>query len=265
MARIPPPSPFPPPQRGGLRLTPPRLTGEFVDVLRTRRTWRGFGSEPIPKSRLASLLALSFGASMQGVTNAGVTILFKSSPSAGGLHPTQAYVLAVNVAGVPPGLYRYGSDTGTLHRISRGASASKLVTYLSGQWWYSGAGALILMTSRVDRVWYTYPHARAYRSLLLDAGHVCQTLCLVATWLGLAPFCTQALADSLIERDLRIDGTTEIVLYAAGVGTKPRNGRWVQWPAHDPASPYLPARKGGPSRPATTAGNRTRGPGRRAK
>jgi hypothetical protein len=48
---------------------------------------------------------------------------------------------------------------------------------------------------------------------------------LVATWLGLAPFCTAALRDTLIERDLKIDGVRESVLYVAGVGARPRNYR----------------------------------------
>ena len=61
-------------------------------------------------------------------------------------------------------------------------------------------------------------HARAYRVVLLDAGHLCQTFCLVATWLGLAPFCTAAMNDTLIEDDLKIDGISESALYVAGVG-----------------------------------------------
>jgi hypothetical protein len=58
----------------------------------------------------------------------------------------------------------------------------------------------------------------AYRVVLLDVGHLCQTFCLVATWLDLAPFCTAALKDTLIEEDLGIDGIRESVLYIAGVG-----------------------------------------------
>jgi hypothetical protein len=38
--------------------------------------------------------------------------------------------------------------------------------------------------------------------------------------LGLAPFCTAALVDHEIETDLGLDGTSESVLYAAGVGVK---------------------------------------------
>ena len=75
---------------------------------------------------------------------------------------------------------------------------------------------------------------RAYRIVLTDAGHICQTFCLVATWLGLAPFCTMALADSRIEAALRIDGVGESVLYAAGVGTPPRNSKWAPGPARVP-------------------------------
>ena len=62
---------------------------------------------------------------------------------------------------------------------------------------------------------WKYHHARAYQVVLLNAGHLCQTFCLVATWLGLAPFCTAALKDTLIEKDLGIDGIRESVLYVA--------------------------------------------------
>jgi hypothetical protein len=54
--------------------------------------------------------------------------------------------------------------------------------------------------------------------VLLDAGHLGQTFCLTATRLGLAPFCTAALKDTLIERDLGIDGIAESVLYVTGIG-----------------------------------------------
>ena len=69
------------------------------------------------------------------------------------------------------------------------------------------------MTAVFRRTMWKYHLARAYRAVLLDAGHLCQTFCLVATWLGLAPFCTAALKDTLIEEDLGIDGIRESVLY----------------------------------------------------
>jgi SagB-type dehydrogenase family enzyme len=174
---------------------------------------------------------------MDGRTPSG-PVVFKTSPSGGARHPIEAYVLVLRVAGVTPGLYHYSPQTSRLHRINRHrGSAATVVTYLNGQHWFSGAAALVFMTAVLPRVWWRYPHPRSYRAVLIEAGHFCQTLCLVATWLGLAPFCTIAMDDSRIERDLRIDGLNEVVIYAAGVGSQPPDGRWVQWPGNRPLLP----------------------------
>ena len=84
------------------------------------------------------------------------------------------------------------------------------------------------MTAIFPRTMWKYHVARGYRVVLLDAGHLCQTFCLVATWLGLAPFCTAALKDTLIEKDLGIDGVRESVLYVAGVGLPATSARVKQ-------------------------------------
>jgi len=78
-----------------------------------------------------------------------------------------------------------------------------------------------LLELYLDRIARVDRELRAYRVVLLDAGHLCQTFCLVATWLGLAPFCTAALRDTLIEKDLGIDGIREAPLYLAAVGVPP--------------------------------------------
>jgi SagB-type dehydrogenase family enzyme len=134
------------------------------------------------------------------------------------------------VGNLPPGLYHYAADQHCLERLKRGASSSQLAGYLAGQKWYGNAAALVLMTAVFARPQWKYQSPRAYRAVLIDAGHLCQTFCLVATWLGLAPFCSMALADSRVEADLGIDGVSESVLYAAGVGTLPRGLKWAPWP-----------------------------------
>ena len=93
-----------------------------------------------------------------------------------------------------------------------------VVRYLPQQYWYGDAAALVLFAASFERQLSRYPYSRAYRAALVEAGHLCQTFCLTATWRGLAPFCSIALADSTIERDLGLDGIRESVLYAAGVG-----------------------------------------------
>ena len=85
------------------------------------------------------------------------------------------------------------------------------------------------MTAVFARTQWTCPAPRAYRVPLIEAGDVCQTFCLLATWLGLAPFCSMALADSTIESALGIDGVTESILYTAGVGARPAGVEWAPW------------------------------------
>ena len=141
----------------------------------------------------------------------------KTSPSAGARHPIEVYVAAVRVQGLPQGLYHYASDRHCLECLRQVAMKRRVLGYLGGQWWFAEAAATMLMTAVFPRTLWKYPYSRAYRTVL-DAGHLCQTFCLVATWFGLASFCTMALADTLIERDIGVDGITESALYAAGVG-----------------------------------------------
>jgi SagB-type dehydrogenase family enzyme len=86
---------------------------------------------------------------------------------------------------------------------------------------------MVFFTAVFQRQTWRYSYSRAYRAALIEAGHVCQNLCLTATWLGLAPFSVMGLADSVIEADLGIDGISESVLYCAGVGRPPRGASWA--------------------------------------
>ena len=120
----------------------------------------------------------------------------------------------------------------------------KVSEYLPTQTWYDDAAVVIFMTAVFARAQWRYDYARAYRSILAEAGHLAQTFCLVATRLGLAPFCSMALADSTIEQDLGIDGVSESVVYCAGAGTRPEGVAWAPWPDSD----RVPARSCPPGR-----------------
>lgn len=218
------------PKARQFHLPSPALTGEFPRVLLSRRTWRQFSGGSIALEKLATLLGLSFGVqSWLHVRGIG-SVPLKTSPSGGARHPIETYVLALRVKDFPCGLYHYAAGTHRLELLRRGATPREIVRYLNGQWWFGGAAVVVMMTAVFARTQWKYPAPRAYRLVLIDAGHVCQTFCLVATWLGLAPFCTMALADSPIETALQIDGIGESVLYAAGAGVPPRKSKWAPWP-----------------------------------
>lgn len=205
-----------------VRLPPPRYAGAFPDVLLARRTWRTFSRRALAVDDLSRLLALTWGVHGWIPLRGQGRLPLKTSPSGGARHPIEVYVLARAVRGVPRGLYHYAPDRHELELVRAGATARQIVRYLPTQTWFGPAAALMLMTAVFERTRWKYEFARAYRVVLAEAGHLCQTFCLTATWLGLAPFETMALADSRIEQDLGIDGVSESVLYAAGVGTRPR-------------------------------------------
>jgi SagB-type dehydrogenase family enzyme len=212
-----------------IALPPPRTDGAFAEVLLERRTWRSFDAAAVSLADISTLLNLTWG--VQRTVDGGSlgAIRLKTSPSSGARQPLEAYMLARDVADLEPGLYHYRSDDHSLELIRKGATSKTIQRYIPGQWWYDTAAAVFLMTAVFARTQWRYRFPRAYRSILLEAGHVCQTFCLVATWLGLAPFCTGRFADSYVERQLRIDGVTESFVYGAGVGRRPPGVAWAPW------------------------------------
>jgi SagB-type dehydrogenase family enzyme len=219
-----------------IALPPPsRAKTDFRKVLFARRTHRRFSRQPLPLSHLSTLLHDTWAVTGTLRSDLFGDLPLKTSPSGGARHPEEVYVCALRVEGIPPGIYHYVSNAHILERIQDGLTAARIVDYCAGQSWVGSAPALFVMTAVFARTSWKYRFPRAYRVVLAETGHLCQTFCLVACSLGLGPFSTMALKDSLIEADLGIDGVTESVLYVAGAGVpmsgrpslvhKPRNGR----------------------------------------
>lgn len=197
----------------------------FPQILKGRRTWRKYGQNPVELADLAKLLYLTFGVqNWRKIPGVG-RMAMKTSPSGGGLHPIEAYVVARNVNGLPGGIYYYDPQKYALVRVGKPVSRAALEKMVGNQWWFGDAAFLVLMTAVFGRTQWKYDFPRAYRVVLLEAGHLAQTFCLTATWLGLAPFSTAALADTKWEKLLGIDGVLESVLYAVGAGTRPIDER----------------------------------------
>ena len=212
-----------------IELPTPRRDGEFPTVLRGRRTWRRFSSKPITREDLATLLGLTSGV-QQWVAAKPRNLALKTSPSGGARHSIETYVVIRDVEGLRPGIYHYAPDRHTLEKIRGPVSLKRMREYLPNSGYFAKASAMVFFTSIFERILWRYPYSRAYRAALVEAGHLCQTFCLTATWLGLAPYCVMGLADSIIEQDLGIDGIRESVLYCAGVGRRPAGSDWAPLP-----------------------------------
>jgi SagB-type dehydrogenase family enzyme len=208
-------------RRGGeaIQLGVEKITGDpFFETLHARRTHRKFARGKIPVATISRLVQTTWGVQGYFQSNVFGKLPYKTSPSGGARHPGEVYLIALRIDGLEKGIYHYQAGDNCLVRLPAPVSARMASAYCVGQRYVAQAAALFIMTAVFARTMWKYGRARAYRVVLLETGHLCQTFCLTATRLGLAPFCTAALKDSLIEKDLHLDGISESVLYVAGVG-----------------------------------------------
>lgn len=204
----------------GLAL-PPAVATDIDATLTKRRTWRQFGDGAVSLEALATLLDRTFRVHAWVHVREQGLVAFKTSPSAGARTPIEAYVVALSVDGVPSGVYHYDAAGHYLVDLGTRLERQELVDALAHQHYYRGVAALVIMTAVFERSMWRYPFGRAYRMVLIDAGHLGQTFCLTAAALDLAPFCTMAFSEQTFERLLGVDGTTECPMYVVGVGVKP--------------------------------------------
>lgn len=207
-----------------VRLPPPARTG-LDDLLGARATCRNFAADTgLPLAELATTLHRVFGAQAAVELAPGAVMLKKNSPSGGGLHPIDAYVLAQRVAGLEPGLYRYECVAHALELLRAvpaeeiGGFAHELV---AGQAWFANAPVLVLMAARFQRNFWKYRrHAKAWKVILLDAGHLSQNFQLSATEQGYGAFVTGAFNDRCAERLFGIDGLATGAIAVCGMGPR---------------------------------------------
>lgn len=212
-------------------------------LLDGRVTCRNYDSDrALPGSEFAAVLYRAYGARHVDDYAPGVQLLKKGVPSAGGLHPTEAYLLVQRVEGIAPGLYHYHAVDHALEPI-RGLDASEASalarTFVGAQSYFAEAQVLVIPVSRFRRNFWKYRnHAKAYRALILDVGHLSQAMYLAATELGLAAFITAAINEVDIEQAFGLDPLEEGPLAVCGFGIRGPERREIEF---DPLGRVWPA------------------------
>lgn len=197
----------------------PELSSESLgEVLDGRRTVRRFSRTAVRFEDFAAAVGGTWGRT--GWIDGGILGrgLLKTSPSAGALHPIECYVMAWNVRGLSPGLYHYDVAGDELRRLRTGDLRAEAVRAASGQRWIGRAAFLCVMTAVFTRTLWKYQAEDAYKDIWLDAGHLAQTFCLLATARGMGPFTTAAVQHSYIEKLIGLDGVKEFPVYLCGAG-----------------------------------------------
>jgi SagB-type dehydrogenase family enzyme len=196
----------------------------LLQALQERYTCRSFDASTVSLHEVASALWNTFGAihgtdrtdlEEEGIRSAGYR---RTSPSGGSLHPSQAYLLALRVEGLQPGIYHYRSHKHELSVVKPIFDIKTLGRLLCGQHFAEGLSYGIFVTSRFDKMWWKYPHSRAYRVALIDIGCLAQTFQLVSTSQGLASWLTGYFLDAEVNHALDVNEDNESVLFFMGAG-----------------------------------------------
>lgn len=198
---------------------------DLVGILERRRTNRTFTGEPLPLSQVLEVLSQTFryrdhDQDLYRAHGLSTPTRRRSSPSAGSLQSCEAYLIARRIEGLDPGIYHYWSDSDCLGHLSPLPKEFSIGKMNAGQMFSADLSASVVVTCRFEKLAWKYPHSRAYRVALLDAGHLSQTFQLVATALGMRTWLTGMFFDFDIRRLLGLDeDSQEFPILSLGLGT----------------------------------------------
>ncbi|MFQ6116802.1 MAG: SagB/ThcOx family dehydrogenase [Candidatus Bipolaricaulia bacterium] len=193
--------PLPPVEPRGLPLE---------EAILRRRSVRDYSREPLALEELARLLFCGVGVT-------GPQEHQRAAPSAGGLTPIEVYPVINNVEGLERGLYHYDAIGHRLHILRQEDLRGEIAKACLDQDFLAEAGIVLVLSAVHRRTGWKYGE-RAYRYVLLDAGHVAQNIQLEAVSLGLGACAVGAFFDEELNRFLGLVEEEEFTVLAVAVG-----------------------------------------------
>lgn len=179
-----------------------------VEALRGRRSVREFSGQALTLEDLSSLLWAA-----QGTTAAWGG---RTAPSAGALYPLEVIVVAGEVLGLEPGVYRYRGDGHSLARGIEGDLRKALAEAALGQAWVAEAPAVLVLSAVYRRTMKKYGD-RGIRYAHIETGAAAENVCLRAVSLGLGTVLVGAFRDEDVAQVLDL-GDEESPLALMPVG-----------------------------------------------
>ncbi|MDI9237911.1 putative peptide maturation dehydrogenase [Lysobacter sp. LF1] len=215
----------------------PRLAPtSFDDLLARRTTCRNFDpSRKVPFETFAQVMQRVFAAQAEVRVTDDTVFLKKNVPSGGGLHPMECYLIVQHVEGVEPGLYHYQSQEHALEPVAGPGRPLRefVMDMVAQQHWFADAHVIVLLSPRFDRTFWKYRHhAKGYRVIALEGGHLSQTLYLAATDAGLGAFITGAINEVELEQAFGLNPIHQGALAICGFGWR---GQVMETAELDPA------------------------------
>jgi SagB-type dehydrogenase family enzyme len=194
----------------------PHFPIDLKIAVERRKTLRNYQQIPLTLDEMTFLLWFTQG--VKEINNNKITK--RTVPSAGARHAFETYLLINHVDGISPGLYRYLALEHALLPVISGQDITQSVTGAClDQQQISSSAITFIWVAIKERMYWRYGE-RGYRYLHLDAGHVCQNLCLGAEAIGSGVCAIAAFDDDQLNTVLELDGENRFVIYLGTVGKK---------------------------------------------
>lgn len=201
----------------GAELSEPPAAKSLREVIVKRRSAREYSGSALSINDLSIVLRNSYGITGRAILLHEVEQKLRAVPSGGALYPLELYAACFRVDGVEPGVYHYNVQDESLECTQPGQFREEFGRICFTEKMFSNLPVLVIITGILKRSSLKYSE-RAYRFMVLEAGHVGQNLCLSATALGLGSLMLGGYLDDEIDRMIGVDGVQETTLYMAAVG-----------------------------------------------
>ena len=170
---------------------------------------------PLDADRLGRLLHHTYGVTLVREFP-GMSMFYRSAPSAGGLYPAELYVAVRGIDGIPDGIHDYDARKHALTMCWEGDFGDELASYAFGHPALSDAQVVLIGTGVYERSAWRY-RDRAYRRVLLDTGHVFGNAILAGWRDGQRVVPVPDFNDEALESMLLLDPAQEGVLMLAAL------------------------------------------------
>jgi len=189
-----------------IQLPPPRLEGSMPleKAIAARRSVREFKSGALDIAAVSQLARAAQGVTQKtdapknwswGTWQGGK----RTAPSAGALYALEVYILAGNVDGIRPGVYKYMPQTHQLIAVVSKDRRKELAAAALGQAWIQTAPCVFVITAVYQRTAVKYGD-RATRYVHIEVGHAVENICLQAVALELGSTMVGAFKDEEVKK-----------------------------------------------------------------
>lgn len=167
-------------------------------------------------ARLSHFLINVYGLTAQVSIGTGQAFYLRAAPSAGGLYPTEIYLVSRGNQLLPAGLYNYQARSHSLWRFWDDHVWQALQEACLWHPALEQTQLAVVLTSVFYRSAWRY-RDRAYRRVCLDAGHILGNLELAGALVDYRPHLIGGFADAAVNQLLYLDEMSESTLAVAAI------------------------------------------------